>query len=97
MSENIISLLNEEQLITTSDSYVCQNYQYKNKNITAIFKFYIGLKENWITFKEENIDISLNEKAKINELEKLQKISNGKTYHFAFRYSDFIEVDPKLL
>lgn len=98
-TETIITLVNEGQLNQEKKADCCpyKSYQYKKNNIFAIFIFYVSLVENHQTLMTENIDFSSKEIAKINEVEKQQKISNGKTYHFAYRYSDFIEVDPNFI
>lgn len=93
MTKTKITKLQDEDLNTSDNFYVCHNYKYENNDQTMYFKFYLSFPEGINT---EYINIKEKEENKILEM---VNGNGGKKniYHFVFRYSDYIEVDPKQL
>lgn len=87
MTNNIdIKQLENEELNTANNFYICHVYEAKN----YFFKFYISFPESF----QLDGDISEKEKSKITEIISKKEIKE-KTYFFIYRYSDFVPVNPE--
>lgn len=94
MTNYKITPLPDEKLNTNNDFYICHNYECTGESITILFKFYQNFPEG---INAEFVNISEKENDKITETMKSRLNTRKKVYHFAFRYSDYIEIDPKQL
>lgn len=92
---NNVVYIGEEKLNTSQNLYICNAYQVNLSERRSVhFKFYLSFSES---FNAEGLNLRLKEEDLIKEYIKLNKLEEGKTYHFIFKYSDYFEVDVKTL